>query len=144
MKFILCDDRNQCVEPDYAYNLYHCSNCGGLVKEDVWHGHNLTWITAVPDIAPGGSIVEVHVDVAPPTEGASLHFSNEMPPVKTDELEPGDLVTFTWEGTTQLGIIHEEDRDDSLYKVHFGEDFGISTHLEAGRFTVVGKEIKKG
>lgn len=71
MDFIFRDDRSQCVEPDYCYNLHHCSNCGGLVKEDVWHEDNQTWIKAVPELKDD-PLFEV-------VDGDTLRYTGDRP-----------------------------------------------------------------
>lgn len=42
MVFVCCADSPNL---GYAYNLYQCSNCDTLCKQDVWKGAGEIWIT---------------------------------------------------------------------------------------------------
>lgn len=104
MDFIFCDDQNQARNsPDYAYNLYHCVNCGGLVKEDVWHENNQTWIPAVPEIKD---------DKAP-------------------TFELSDPVVFTKDGEEYEGIVSKVPETGYTYEVMYFPDIdGCAQHID--------------
>ena len=42
MTFVHCWDDAQ--ETDHAYNVYACSDCGLLLKKDVWKDKGRRWI----------------------------------------------------------------------------------------------------
>ncbi len=43
-------DDDPYVQPNYAFNVFHCAQCGMICKESVWNNPGQLWISALDEI----------------------------------------------------------------------------------------------